>query len=705
MKRLQQSKDKQRQSPKTNSIQRPLREEENEQPLKRRKVDKNLAVPASPTRVIQPQIVHTSPARVILGIDKGLRAQDVSLKRPKQTTGISSRLDVSKSPPKVKSFSERLAESRDGEIERQAKAERVQNARGKGFGVQLDYGLISTTKNDPVSKSSSQFVSKIDNAITAREVTKIVPKPARRKAQFASTDDPLLIEPFSGLHVSKRTIPEGVVSRALEGKEIFTLPRLLKEVKSPDYYPPDCESDYIVMGIIANKTTPLETKVGANTRKHGSNSTTAEDAEVGDNKFLVMKLTDLEWEIDLFLFGAAFKRYWKLTPGTLVALLNPSIMPPRPQQRDSGKFSLKLSGQNAFSYSDEVDDMTADAELLEIGTARDLDFCHATKKDGNKCSDWIDKRRTAYCDFHTNINLDKTRAGRMEVNGLFRYTDGKGAKSSNGENPFQRKDWKNRVVKDGEGYASKNRQGSLDRTRKDAETGERYFMIPEVQGPGMAAKLLDSDEVFAGDRLRKKLREAEREKVIATKLGRLGNGAGAEYLRAGNGEESRSSEENHHEPSTRKEELKDASSLGLIATVNQVRLSPVKGRKKAIYELGEPLGWAGANKRGLLAKQNENNNGSELEKGQSSLDSIFTPGIKGNKRTAQDVNMLGRSTSPNKKARFMIGQGIKVPGVDSLETTAVERGQRSAYGNDDTDKNNDNDNEDDDDDDDDLDIV
>lgn len=117
---------------------------------------------------------------------------------------------------------------------------------------------------------------------------------------------------------------------------------------------------------------------------------------------MVLTLTDLEWSVDLFLFDTALPRYYKLTLGTVVAILNPSIIPPPANAVDTGRFSLKLN--------------SSDDTILEIGKAQDLGFCKSIKKDGAVCNNWIDSRKTEFCEFHVDMQLKRTTAGRMEVN-------------------------------------------------------------------------------------------------------------------------------------------------------------------------------------------------------------------------------------------------------------------------------------------------
>lgn len=104
-------------------------------------------VPVSPVRDRRTRPEQKSPARVVLGIDKGLRASDISLKRAASTSGKLSRYDLVRKErhvstpgfleqtPNPKSFSEQIAESRVSEREVQEKEQRIKKARSTGFGI------------------------------------------------------------------------------------------------------------------------------------------------------------------------------------------------------------------------------------------------------------------------------------------------------------------------------------------------------------------------------------------------------------------------------------------------------------------------------------------------------------------------------------------------------------------------------------------
>jgi minichromosome maintenance protein 10 len=638
-------------------------------------------VPVSPVRNRREPQEQKSPARVLLGIDKGLRAQDVSLKRAsslatRTATGAHSRIRSATvvEAPRIKSFSERIADSRNKEKEREEKQARIDQSRSGGFGLyniegvkdrpasRATFALSSRPRNPEDTEAAGKSLAQSRHIGNLRD--NATPRPgstlsgrlertpssagsrppsngfgstatAAKYAEISQRDDSTdapSFESFSGMHLKSREMQHNVMTRTLDGKTVVTIPQLLKTVKAPEYDPPDMENDYVVMGIIAAKSSPMATKNSVKQRSAGYQE---EDAHA-TNKFMVITLTDLKWELQVFLFDTGFSKFWKLTPGTLIAILNPDILPPR--DRGSTKFSLKLT--------------SSDDTVLEIGSARDLDFCHAMKKDGKECAQWIDGRKTEYCDFHLELQVEKSKRGRMEVNTMTGFGKGPGA---------------GRGSTFGGAGRGRGKGDQLKREGKyhDAFLHETMYITP---GAGSATRLMDRDEqpysmTERAEKHRKQLADKEKERELARRLGELGNGAGGDYMRraaltsapAMQSESSRSSSALDDPFVTKPSGPGDV--LGLLnKRAEDVSLgrgpSAAAKRKRAIsgksIASNEPAGWGGAGKRGLLLSPS-----------------------RGVERAS---SMRGtREPSPaKKKARlFLPEKGIREPGRDSLGTMDV----------------------------------
>jgi minichromosome maintenance protein 10 len=671
----------------------------------------DIEVPVSPTRERQVVLDPVSPARARLGLSAAAKAQDVSLKRARDGTikpSSSSRSAVvsqtkKEAPRPVSSFSERLAKSRQEQQEQQERNDRIERSRSNGFGFNnretasarggatgqntrsqhssagermpsptkgSGAGEMSRRKQGPSTSSASQQPNPFTTA-RPRNTPKVsndhpsVDESVANLGWDDTTDGSY--DPFSSIHLSKRHIAHVDAARALEGSELYPLPRLLKEVKAPEYDPPDCESDYVVLGILAKKSEPYAHK---QTHRTTDANKPQEDANAPRNKFMVMTLVDLKWEIDLFLFGTAFDQFWKLTEGTLLAIQNPSILPPKGNQ-NNGRFSLKLG-----SCEDRV---------MEIGVARDLGYCVSVKKDGEKCGEWIDKRSTKLCDYHLSMMIDKNRTGRMEVNTM----------------------WRSSMDNDTCGNERKGRRRIDPVTIKKQLPGKRAGEHGRIWSVDTgfcksAAKIFDGEDkasvesLTAEETSRKRIAAAQRERDLAKKLESMGGSVGADYLRARQTTTTTTTTSSSTRSSQEKAlfEKPSASDLGLLGNkATAIRLSPAKDRKRhfgtaAISSTGkEALGWGGAKTWGLL--QPKTSKFGSPERGQKTMSGQATAAANLPRGAIRPRSQDG-SQSPKKRARFALEQGIREPGRESLGGVAVAAAAAGI---------------DDDDDDDDLDIV
>lgn len=609
----------------------------------------DIQIPVSPQRKHAAAKEAHSPGRVLLGIDKGLRGKNISLRRPQRAQrkdedpfrstaplgSISKRVGLSRSSTvshldqsiTPKSFSEKIIETRQQDKARKEKADKMHRQRSAGFGVQqqeVDAFETAADGKEQATKRQSKYDRQAASSEFSRdEVLKALNKPKgglihrsntetgvrgartqanssndiwmnpnaqpemlepsqpasnasrkrprlpspKPKASFPPSREPSpersasFFEPFSSLHLSKRLLPHNLLTETFFEKHIFLLPSLLGAVKSPDFLLPDiAEPDHVVLAIIASKSSPLNHK-GAHksTSAESTSVTEAANSEQNTNgKFMILTLTDLKWTVDLFLFATGYTRFRKLTPGTVVALLNPDIMPPPPARADTGRFGLKLS--------------SSDDTVLEIGTSRDLGWCKSVRKDGKQCGSWIDKRHTDFCEFHVDVVVERTRRGRMEVQGMsapFAPGGRRGGRtghfgdSRRGQKPAR----DDGIAREGPQY--------------DRGSASQYFVALSVPGFS-AAQLLDAEGgIERGgskeERIRKRLAEREKENEIAKKLGEGGNGAGSEYLRVRTGGETSAKN-----PDPQAADPVDATSLGLLGNrARNVHLSPIKKKRKA----------------------------------------------------------------------------------------------------------------------------
>ncbi len=549
-----------------------------------------------------------------------------------------------------KSFSERIAGSRQSAMERAEKETKILKARSKGFHsrsrTQEDDKTPSQRSSVVINRSTkvpfirnTSTTPQLRHKVSSRKSASTDIQPGEDNQIFdersdvgnskSPKDSSSLFEPYSGFNLSRRWHDHKELTRLLEDKELFPIPKLFKVVKSPNYEPPDMEKDFVVFGIVAWKSTPYDHKKeqqqeqGDEPENQQSRRKPYSANRQAKSKFMVIKLTDMKWELDMFLFDTGFDQFWKMSLGTVVAILNPGIFPPK--NADTGKFSLKLS--------------SSEDTVVEIGSAQDLGFCKSVKKDGRKCCTWIDKRRTEYCDFHVSLQLEKAKAGRMEVNGSSTFA----GINSRGGGGRQR-------------HGKSKDDGLLKEGRQhDRQLHETYYLAPSHVGlVKNASALIDADDDDMGingaergrskrELNRKRVLDKARERELARKLGNAGNGIGNQYLRSIDNKNQNlpSGHEPYEKPGiTNENNQYDAESLGLVrSSATVTKLSKI-GRTNT-HAVDEPMGWSSAFKSGAIEKKIES-------------------------------RKVVQMSPTRKKARFALEKGLREPGRDSLNMLQAE---------------------------------
>ncbi|EPE05978.1 cell division cycle protein [Ophiostoma piceae UAMH 11346] len=510
-------------------------------------------VPASPVHKGPDAVLEQkSPKRVLLGIDKGLRGQDVSLKRAPASfrrglTGSASSSNLYEGAraatslsqretaptPKPLSFNERLAAARTEEASRLDKVERIQKLRTSAFGVgksemeqykeravdvaSVEEGPTRYSREDilgaaarrtakPTESGGSTLLRRSNTTPDIRaKYGDEADTPTASSQETTSTPDATSFEPYSGYHLNRRILPHSVVTRSISGMTCYSLKDLLRDVKAPNFQLPEVETDVVVMAIVAEKSDPRSHKPfeGGKSKK-----------ESDRGKYMVLTLVDLEYQVELFLFKTGFERFWKITTGTVVAILNPGIMPPPPGRHDTGRWSLVIN-------SDED-------TILELGIARDLGYCKSIKRDGHQCTTWINSKRTEYCEYHTNEAVKKMRATRNDLNGAAGF----GTVGEKGE----------RGGRGGRGRGGRGGRGG----GRGGYSGSGYDNYSQAQwyvagssGGTSASALIDNEALSGGyadkvertEGIKRRLAARERESDIARKLSEIGSGAGRDYMK------------------------------------------------------------------------------------------------------------------------------------------------------------------------------
>lgn len=613
----------------------------------------HVEVKVSPSKRLESTQQNKSPSRVRLGIDKGLRGADISLRRANTTacstrerknstfsgsvrpSSRSSALDSSRSIVSStatvsiegrKTFSERMTEARQRETSQAKRREATLQRRRKGFGVDQEevnsYRLAaeeSRDKEPPKSPTRQYFEYSRDDIVRATtqansgthhlKKSRTMPDFRESPSRQIRQGDASLFEGFSQLHLSSRILPHSFLQRTLSSAKftVYRIPDLLKQVKSPAFELPDSVCDYVVCAVIASKSLPMDVKqtVDSKTMGTGDWERQWDNGSRNQRRFMALTLTDLQWTVDLYLFGTAVPRYHRLTPGTVIAVLNPGIMPPKSGKTDTGAFSLTLSD--------------GDDTVLEIGTARDLGYCKTLKKDGKECGSWVNAAKTDICEWHLNAEIKKTQALRMGVN-----TGTNGFESRKRHLTMNDKERKKigRNAKDGRHF-DRETQSHFYVSNSGPTSGKSNVTRDGMGGDSFVPEGQLTRPSERNARLRKHLAAMEKEREIASRLGSRGHhgfgSAGAEYFR----QQAKAREDKEREKENSSLTTKDGS-----GSTSNLSNMPSSIRATAILSTTNPS---------------------------------LTNGNGSRKRTAADVRL-----SPVKKTRFVTEKGIREAGRESL---------------------------------------
>ncbi|CAG0922634.1 unnamed protein product [Notodromas monacha] len=167
----------------------------------------------------------------------------------------------------------------------------------------------------------------------------------------------------------------------LKDKVIYTLSTIKMHLRGGKI---DTVGDWVVMGVIIGKGHPKISKKGS--------------------QFSVLSLSDLTGDctrvVSVMLFGRAHEKLFKLNLGTVIGLLNPSIL----ENRD-GRFGVDAT--LSVSTPDRV---------LEIGQSKDYGLCQGRKKDGTACVVPVNKATCQFCVHHLQGEYRKAAAKRQSLN-------------------------------------------------------------------------------------------------------------------------------------------------------------------------------------------------------------------------------------------------------------------------------------------------
>lgn len=351
-----------------------------------------------------------------------------------------------------------------------------------------DLKKIDLVKSVKRSNSFSQVAPAVPDLVKESQPPV---KKLKTMKQPTATEENVDLQVRTGLILKSRELSEKDFEGFLEDRYFCTVSHLLGVCKPPSWDVP-VVGDYVTAGILVEKSPPLVSKNSHDpTKKH-----------------VLFLLSDFKLSVTVMLVDGAYDQYWKEMEGSVIAILNAKVCPPKGKNT-----SIMLLVDSASS-------------ILMIGKARDFATCKATCRDGKPCKSHVNKCHAEYCDFHTNSAFEKAKSTRMAVAGSVSLNAGrKGSGNSNRQG--RRNRW------------SSQEDGLLEETgtfgRVQTDSGGKVYCVRRTQGAVSAPA--DLSEEILQQRLNNKQQQRSKQDenlhiAVKSLLSSRPGTVGAQYLQA-----------------------------------------------------------------------------------------------------------------------------------------------------------------------------
>lgn len=262
--------------------------------------------------------------------------------------------------------------------------------------------LLDDDSNEALNEVADQVEEKVSNSktvesksapstssnnITKKTKPKLIisshPQQKRKaeelsKEKSSKGEGDSLWDKFSGFYIINPLISSYKLNTKMEGRKFIPVSQISSKVRGKDI-----DYDWVTTAVIVKKIPP---KTSSNGKTYG-----------------IWKLSDLgitsaNNTVALFLFGEVYKTHWKITEGSVISVLNPTILPAKEKQ--SEELALCLDNPQ---------------KLMLLGASRDFGHCMGhTRADGRQCSNFVNKQYGEYCEYHVNSAYKKVKSRRME---------------------------------------------------------------------------------------------------------------------------------------------------------------------------------------------------------------------------------------------------------------------------------------------------
>ncbi|KAF8766811.1 Protein MCM10 like protein [Argiope bruennichi] len=202
---------------------------------------------------------------------------------------------------------------------------------------------------------------------------------SKNNANSIAKDNSFIVDSYSGIRIINPLVSFTTLQQRMDGRRMIKMSFIHNFIKNGDI-----EGDWVTMGVIIQKIPP----------KTSANGKTYSIWKMSD-------LHDVEKPVSVFLFKTAHTELWKTTVGTVIGILNPSIMP-------------KKDNHNELCLA-----VDQPGKCMMMGKSKDLGFCKSKRKDGTPCNVAVNMFQCEYCTFHIKKEYRKFSSKRSELQSSF----------------------------------------------------------------------------------------------------------------------------------------------------------------------------------------------------------------------------------------------------------------------------------------------
>ena len=233
----------------------------------------------------------------------------------------------------------------------------------------------SVDKINTTPKSNKFSKLKADSPSLSNNFNSLLQKSDRNSLQVQASSDnsihkDVYSDPVFGLRIIRPLISSAELLERMQGRKAVTVSAIKSYLTNASMG--NSTEDWVIAGVLLNKSATKTSQKGS--------------------QYCIWKISDLSTDmksVSVFLFSNAYKNLWKIAVGTVVGILNPSVL----ESRDD-KDLATLSVDNS-------------QKIMVLGTSRDLGKCKSMKKNGEPCTAPVNLKFCEYCVYHVKQEYGK----------------------------------------------------------------------------------------------------------------------------------------------------------------------------------------------------------------------------------------------------------------------------------------------------------